>query len=68
MVNTNTFIDVFGGGFNVGINSNAETIYYNDINFIVKDLIESFRTYDTYDFITYVKKFIEKHYNFMFFF
>lgn len=61
LINTNTFIDVFGGGFNVGINSNAETIYYNDINFIVKDLIESFRTYDTYDYITYVKKFIEKH-------
>lgn len=57
---TDTFIDLFGGGFNVGINSDSKTIYYNDINFIVKDLIESFRTYDTYNYITYVKKFIEK--------
>lgn len=61
LIHTNSFIDVFGGGFNVGINSNSNTIIYNDINFIVKELIESFRTYDTYDYITYVKKFIEKH-------
>lgn len=58
---TTSFIDVFGGGFNVGVNSSSENIYYNDINFIVKELIESFRTYDTYSYITYVKKFIEKH-------
>lgn len=61
LILTDTFIDLFGGGFNVGINSNAETIYYNDINFIVKDLIESFRSYDTYEYITFVKKFIDKH-------
>ena len=60
LLHTETFIDVFGGGFNVGINSDSKTIYYNDINFIVKDLIESFRLYDTYDYIIYVKKFIEK--------
>lgn len=58
---TDTFIDVFGGGFNVGINSNSNTIIYNDINYIIKDLIESFQHYDTYEYITYVKKFIEKH-------
>ena len=54
------FVDVFGGGFNVGINSESEVIVYNDINFIVKDLIQSFQLYDTYEYITYVKKFIEK--------
>lgn len=58
---TNIFVDLFGGGFNVGINSESEILYYNDINFIVKDLIESFRSYDTYDYIRYVKKFIEKN-------
>lgn len=58
---THTFVDLFGGGFNVGINSESETLYYNDINFIVKDLIESFKKYDTYDYIRYVKKFIEKY-------
>lgn len=61
LIQTPRFIDVFGRGFNVGINSNAESIVYNDINFIVKELIESFKKYDTYNYITYVKKFIEKH-------
>jgi adenine-specific DNA-methyltransferase len=28
---------------------------------MVKELIESFKHYDTYEYITYVKKFIEKH-------
>lgn len=61
LIPTNTFIDLFGGGFNVGINSNSNTIVYNDINFIVKELIKSFQIYDTYEYITYVKKFIDKH-------
>ncbi len=61
MPDADNFADVFGGGFNVGINAGSEHLYYNDINFIVKDLIESFRNYDTYNYITYVKKFIEKH-------
>ena len=56
-----TFVDVFGGGFNVGINSNYNSLVYNDINFIVKDLISSFKTYDTYEYIMYVKRFIKKH-------
>lgn len=54
------FVDVFGGGLNVGINMNSDITYYNDINFIVKRLIESFKTYDTYEYIRYVKKIIEK--------
>lgn len=61
LIVTDTFVDVFGGGFNVGINSASNNIIYNDINFIVKQLIESFQKYDTYDYIIYVKKFIEKH-------
>lgn len=60
LIPTTTFVDVFGGGFNVGINSNSNEIYYNDINFKVKELIESFRNYDTYEYITYVKRFIDK--------
>lgn len=27
----NTFVDLFGGGFNVGINVDAETVVYNDV-------------------------------------
>lgn len=42
-----TFVDAFGGGFNVGINADANRIIYNDYNHIVKELIESFWTNDT---------------------
>ena len=27
----NTFVDLFGGGFNVGVNVNAERIIYNEL-------------------------------------
>lgn len=55
-----TFIDAFGGGFNVGINISAERIIYNDINPFVKGLIQSFRL-DTYEYLTYVSKLIQKY-------
>lgn len=29
--NINTFVDLFGGGFNVGINVDADTVVYNDV-------------------------------------
>ena len=55
-----TFIDAFGGGFNVGINIPAELIIYNDINPFVKGLIQSFRT-DTYSYLSYVNNLIQKY-------
>ena len=55
-----TFIDAFGGGFNVGINISAERIVYNDINPFVEGLIQSFRL-DTYGYLTYVSKLIQKY-------
>lgn len=54
------FYDLFGGGFNVGVNSKCDTVTYNDINHFVKEIIESICTYDTYDFLLYVKKVIKK--------
>lgn len=39
--NIDTFIDLFGGGFNVGINIEAKKIIYNDINYIVADLVKN---------------------------
>lgn len=54
------FYDVFGGGFNVGINSKSNYIYYNDINKFVKELIEIFYQYETYDLLLYLKKMINK--------
>src|SRR3989344_4015319 len=59
--NIDTFVDIFGGGFNVGINSNANHIIYIDINHFVKNLVESFRIHDTYQYLLYVKKIIKKY-------
>ena len=38
------FIDLFGGGFNVGINITAKKIYYNDLCYQVGYLLETLRT------------------------
>lgn len=56
----NTFIDAFGGGFNVGINISAERIIYNDINPFVEGLIKSFSS-DTYEYLQYVSKLIQRY-------
>lgn len=53
--------DVFGGGFNVGINLPASHVFYNDSNFFVTRLIESFRRVDTYEYLSYLKKVIQKY-------
>lgn len=54
------FIDAFGGGFNVGINIDSQNIVYNEYNHFVKELIESFRHYDTFSYIVYMKKIIQR--------
>ena len=38
--NIHTFVDLFGGGFNVGVNVNAENIVYNDVDINVVKLLE----------------------------
>ncbi len=55
-----TFIDAFGGGFNVGININATNVFYNEYNPFVRDLVESFRHYDTYSYVRYMNKVIDE--------
>ena len=55
-----SFIDIFGGGFNVGLNVNSNKIIYNDINYFVKEIVESFMINDTYDYLMYIKKIIRK--------
>lgn len=58
--NIETFIDAFGGGFNVGINIHSKSIIYNEYNHFVKELIESFWHYDTFSYIVYMKKTIQR--------
>lgn len=56
----NQFLDLFGGGFNVGININSDKTIYNDTNWIVKDLVKSFRKYDTYEYLMYIQRMIKR--------
>lgn len=53
--------DLFGGGFNVGVNMPFSNIVYVDINDFVTELIESFRKYDTYEYISFVRKQIKTY-------
>lgn len=55
------FVDAFGGGFNVGINSVSEHIVYNELNHFVKDLVESFKNNDTYQYLLYMRRIIKKY-------
>ena len=52
--------DMFGGGFNVGVNFYDKEIIYNDINYFVKDIVASFYYNDTYEYIQYMRKIIKK--------
>lgn len=44
--NIDTFVDLFGGGFNVGINVNANKIIYNDICKQVVELMQCLKHED----------------------
>jgi len=58
--NIKTFVDAFGGGFNVGININADNLIYNDINNQVCSIIKLFNDYDIYELIKKIEKIIKK--------
>lgn len=55
-----TFVDAFGGGFNVGVNINAKKIIYNDINPFVEGLIRSFYS-NPCSYLQYIGKQIKKY-------
>lgn len=59
-VKLDKFYDLFGGGFNVGVNFDAKEIIYNELNFNVKNLIEYLINNDLYNTITHINKQIKK--------
>ncbi len=59
--NISTFVDVFGGGFNVGINVDAEKIIYNDQLTPLVDLFKYFQTTTYEDTINYIESTIEEY-------
>lgn len=60
-INVKRVIDVFGGGFNVGINYNVPEIIYNDCNYKVKELIKMFKDTDTLEIYKYLTTMIKKY-------
>ena len=59
--NIDTFIDLFGGGFNVGANIKATKIVYNDIEKNVKDVIELIFKENVDDIINNIEEIIKKY-------
>lgn len=55
-------IDIMGGGFNVGINGYGfNMVVYNDLNYIVKDLICMFKHEETKKILDKIEKIISKY-------
>lgn len=56
-----TFFDLFGGGFNVGVNVEAEKIVYNDISEQVVKLLNYIKDGDIGDLLFEIDGYIEKY-------
>lgn len=57
----NTFVDLFAGGLNVGINVDANTIYANDqIKYLI-DLYKYFQTSNTIELLSLIKNRISEY-------
>ena len=62
LVGRTYFVDLMGGGFNVGINATGfKHIIYNDINFAVVKLLRMFRDKDTAELLTFIERTIKKY-------
>lgn len=57
----NNFVDLFAGGFNVGVNINANTIYANDINNYVIEILKTFKEEDTQYIINHIESRINEY-------
>lgn len=60
--NINTFVDLFGGGFNVGINVKANKIIYNDSCYQVTELLSTMKNTDLNEQLNIIKSYIEEYY------
>ena len=59
--NINTFVDLFGGGFNVGINIEAKQIICNDLETVVIDLFKELKSLSSEEALKILKDTIEKY-------
>lgn len=56
-----TFVDLFGGGFNVGVNSRNRLVVYNDLSEQTTRLIKLFYKYNTNEIIDKLEELIKKY-------
>lgn len=56
----NTFVDIFCGGCDVSINTVANNVYANDINYHVIDILQEFQKYDIDYLLKYIDTTIDK--------
>lgn len=56
-----TFVDLFGGGFNVGVNVDANKIVYNDIVSQICELIKVFSSLDEHNIISHINSRIREY-------
>lgn len=59
--NIDTFVDLFSGGGNVGINVDADRVFFNDINTKVNELFRFFQGKDPEKLIAQIKSRITKY-------
>ena len=59
-IKIDTFYDLFAGGFNVGINIDADKIIYNDINFKVREFLEYITNAKITEFYKHILSTIKK--------
>lgn len=59
--NINTFLDLFSGGANVGINVNAESHVFNDINHKINDFFRYLQEKDINKILTQIEDNIKKY-------
>lgn len=57
----NTFVDLFGGGFNVGVNVKAKHIVYNDVCSQVVELLNYLKHYSVEELLDKINSYIDTY-------
>ncbi len=58
--NIDNFVDIFCGGCDVSINTNANNVYANDINYHIIGILQEFQKYDVDYILEYIDNTIEQ--------
>jgi adenine-specific DNA-methyltransferase len=56
-----TFYDVFGGGFNVGINVKCDKVIYNDLLTPLSDMMSYFKSHTLDEILSHIKNRIKEY-------